>query len=515
MTDLRQKLEQLGLTQYFEIFVTEGFDTWETVLDIRESDLDSLNVKLGHRRKLQRAIAETRGIPLERLDRPLPHLQAASSVDGSYRSDDSASESKSGTKRANPPSNNTGNNPKRKYRRHPKPDENAPERPASAYVIFSNQMRETLKGQELTFTEIAKLVGERWQTLSPNSREACERQAATAKEKYYAELSEYKKTPEYAKYQEYLADFKAKHSLPQSSTELKRPKADDNTKPARSTSNELFDKSARRRDSDAYFTQSTLLHRRSGSSPPPGPHPRPGGRQLASKSTSPAGFSHSGIGSPGLAGHYSPMSASPTSATVFKEPEYSHPSTPTQPEVRDRPQEAPYSSLHNYAFPRGTAPSLTSVYAGSAPGDRDPSSRRIRRESSSLPSLVHDDTTATTLSSESGNGSVGGYPPNNSNPSLPPPQTTLLPLPDVQKAHRVLPQPIPSSLAIVHSPLDAPRQTTIGAPPPPKPPAAFPPPSQQSQPHDTRQSSLAVLLRAGEMARDADPAPPGGKEYPP
>lgn len=79
-------------------------------------------------------------------------------------------------------------------------------------------MRETLKGQELTFTEIAKLVGERWQTLSPNSREACERQAATAKEKYYAELSEYKKTPEYAKYQEYLADFKAKHSLPQSST---------------------------------------------------------------------------------------------------------------------------------------------------------------------------------------------------------------------------------------------------------------------------------------------------------
>lgn len=39
MTDLRQKLEQLGLTQYFEIFVTEGFDTWETVLDIRESDL--------------------------------------------------------------------------------------------------------------------------------------------------------------------------------------------------------------------------------------------------------------------------------------------------------------------------------------------------------------------------------------------------------------------------------------------------------------------------------------------
>ncbi|KAK8168058.1 hypothetical protein BKA80DRAFT_307881 [Phyllosticta citrichinensis] len=514
MTDLRQKLEQLGLTQYFEIFVTEGFDTWETVLDIRESDLDSLNVKLGHRRKLQRAIAESRGIPLERIDRLLPHLRPSSSVDGSYRSDDSASESKSGTKRSNPPSNNAGNQAKRKYRRHPKPDENAPDRPASAYVIFSNQMRETLKGQELTFTEIAKLVGERWQTLSPNSREACERQAATAKERYYAELAEYKKTPEYTKYQEYLVQFRAKHNLPQSAPEGKRSKADEAPKAARSTSHELFDKSARRRDSDAFFTQSSLIHRRSGSSPPPGPHSHHGGRQLASKSTSPAGFNHSGIASPGLAGHYSPMSASPTSATVFKEPEFSHPSTPTQAEVRDRPQEAPYTSIHNYAFfPRGTAPPLTSNYAA-ASGERDMAARRMRRESSSLPSLVHDDTTATTLSSESGG---SGYPPNNhSNAPLPHPQTSLSSLSDAQKAHRVLPQPIPSTLGMAHSPLDAPRPTPISAPPPPKPPAIFPSHSHQSQPHDGRQSSsLAVLLRAGELARDADPSPPGGKEHPP
>jgi hypothetical protein len=29
----------LGLAHYFDVFVTEGFDTWETVLDITESDL--------------------------------------------------------------------------------------------------------------------------------------------------------------------------------------------------------------------------------------------------------------------------------------------------------------------------------------------------------------------------------------------------------------------------------------------------------------------------------------------
>jgi len=39
MSDLREKLARLGLSQYLEAFTAEGFDTWETVLDITESDL--------------------------------------------------------------------------------------------------------------------------------------------------------------------------------------------------------------------------------------------------------------------------------------------------------------------------------------------------------------------------------------------------------------------------------------------------------------------------------------------
>jgi len=39
MTDLSEKLEGLGLSQYLEPLVAEGFDTWEIVLDITESDL--------------------------------------------------------------------------------------------------------------------------------------------------------------------------------------------------------------------------------------------------------------------------------------------------------------------------------------------------------------------------------------------------------------------------------------------------------------------------------------------
>jgi hypothetical protein len=67
MSDLKDRLARLGLSQYHQIFAAEGFDTWETVLDITESDLyvgrsrpcllslltlsrSHLNVKLGHRR---------------------------------------------------------------------------------------------------------------------------------------------------------------------------------------------------------------------------------------------------------------------------------------------------------------------------------------------------------------------------------------------------------------------------------------------------------------------------------
>jgi hypothetical protein len=107
---------------------------------------------------------------------------------------------------------------KRKYRRHPKPDENAPERPPSAYVIFSNKMREELKGRNLSFTEIAKLVGENWQNLAPAEKEPYEQQAFADKERYNNELAEYKKTNNYKEYAQYLAEFKARQSTQQQGT---------------------------------------------------------------------------------------------------------------------------------------------------------------------------------------------------------------------------------------------------------------------------------------------------------
>jgi hypothetical protein len=39
MTDIEEELKRLGLSEYLEVLVAEGFDTWKTILDITESDL--------------------------------------------------------------------------------------------------------------------------------------------------------------------------------------------------------------------------------------------------------------------------------------------------------------------------------------------------------------------------------------------------------------------------------------------------------------------------------------------
>ncbi|KAI8145914.1 hypothetical protein BJV82DRAFT_602726 [Fennellomyces sp. T-0311] len=101
--------------------------------------------------------------------------------------------------------------PKRRYRRHPKPDRNAPAKPPSAYVMFSNDLRAKLKDQNLTFAQLAKLTGERWKALSTTGKSQYEKTATDAKNAYLVALNHYRQTPEFKLYQEYLKDFRAKH----------------------------------------------------------------------------------------------------------------------------------------------------------------------------------------------------------------------------------------------------------------------------------------------------------------
>ncbi|KAJ4987173.1 HMG box protein [Stagonosporopsis vannaccii] len=476
-SDLKERLARLGLAQYSEVFVTEGFDTWETVLDITESDLSHLNVKLGHRRKLQRAIAESRG---QSSDRPLTIATArGASAEGSYRSDDSATEGKA-KQTAAAGDGSTGTSTKRKYRRHPKPDENAPERPPSAYVIFSNQVRELLKGQDLSFTEIAKVVGERWQVLPAEEREACERQANSAKEKYYAGLAEYKKTAQYEAYQKYLEEFRAKHNAPTKVTdpEGKRSKLETETSTStRASSHDQTERAVNRRLSAAVTDPLGAQHVR-GSTPPAGPTRLPAGPLYPSKPTSPASHPLSGFNSPRSGELYSPISASPHSNAVPRDAPFDISANHLPRDMRgslDTSAPYPLPAYMQSHQPPSTTSTPLNRYVSHYQNPLELPSRRSNREPlAHLPGLSHEDTT---LSSESGH----------SNYSLP--QATQPVLMDPAKSMRVLPQPIPN-IGPAQSPLDR----TLHHPPSGPTHMQLPPPDYRTQ------GSLAALVRAGEIA---------------
>lgn len=98
---------------------------------------------------------------------------------------------------------------KRKYRRHPKPDPNEPAKPHSAYMIFSNEVRAELNQKNIQFSDLAKIVGIRWNNLDPMEKQRRQDEAAALKAEYHQQLTNYRSTPEFRDYQLYLARFEA------------------------------------------------------------------------------------------------------------------------------------------------------------------------------------------------------------------------------------------------------------------------------------------------------------------
>ena len=115
MDDLESALTSLDMLQYRDRLLQAGFDSWEILCEITEHDLEALNIELGHRRKLQREIAKTRSPAF-----PTPPYQSLPGAIGSQHTESQSQSIIPG---------------KRGYRHHPKPDDKAPVRPYSAYVM--------------------------------------------------------------------------------------------------------------------------------------------------------------------------------------------------------------------------------------------------------------------------------------------------------------------------------------------------------------------------------------------
>jgi hypothetical protein len=197
--ELKNLLVQLGLVQYEQRLLENGFEDWETVTGITEADMTEMGFKLGDRRKLQRAIH----------DRNKPTTSKAIDLP----SDPSLSSGGLPIIGARPTELLLPPQPlpraRRQYRRHPRPDTNAPRKPKTAYVLFTEHVRKDPAISRLSFAEIAKEVGKRWGQLPNEKREDdWETPAAESMQEYRAELERYKKEENYRRYQTYLDDFK-------------------------------------------------------------------------------------------------------------------------------------------------------------------------------------------------------------------------------------------------------------------------------------------------------------------
>ncbi|GME33293.1 hypothetical protein GTA08_BOTSDO06819 [Neofusicoccum parvum] len=190
--ELSDTLNRLRLQDYLPALVENGFDSWDVVCDITEEDLAHLGFKLGHRRVLQREIAASRGVLGADSNGPSPHTMT-------------------------PPENHDSQSPasprveertKRRYRRKPRPDINAPQKPKTAYVNFADNLRTDPAISSLSFVDIAREVGRRWQALPPEQKHTWECQAARDMQEYEAQMDEYKTTENYRRYQNYLKAFR-------------------------------------------------------------------------------------------------------------------------------------------------------------------------------------------------------------------------------------------------------------------------------------------------------------------
>ena len=84
MQDIAQWLDKLGLGQYAQRFDDNGIDL-SVLPDLTDQDLEKLGVLLGHRRKLQRAIAE-----LKRMEISTPVAAVSATAPAMPRKLDSA-----------------------------------------------------------------------------------------------------------------------------------------------------------------------------------------------------------------------------------------------------------------------------------------------------------------------------------------------------------------------------------------------------------------------------------------
>merc|ERR1711936_334305 len=76
-----------------------------------------------------------------------------------------------------------------------KKDPNAPKRPMSAYFLFMNATRPTVRKEnpDASIGEVAKILGKMWGEIDPSDKAKFDKEAAAAKKKWEVEKAAYAK----------------------------------------------------------------------------------------------------------------------------------------------------------------------------------------------------------------------------------------------------------------------------------------------------------------------------------
>ncbi|PVU88498.1 hypothetical protein BB561_005819 [Smittium simulii] len=96
---------------------------------------------------------------------------------------------------------------KRKYKKHPKKDPNAPEKWKSAYQLFREDINKKLEHKKLSFVELSKIHSDQWANLDINQKKYYNDLAMKAKIEYEKKMNQYRKSIQYKEFQEYLNQF--------------------------------------------------------------------------------------------------------------------------------------------------------------------------------------------------------------------------------------------------------------------------------------------------------------------
>ncbi|KAF1800723.1 hypothetical protein V8B55DRAFT_1533378 [Mucor lusitanicus] len=187
LQQLSDFLQHYKLSQYLDIFVSEGFDRLLSLFDITEADLISLNVKRGHRRLLQRAIATARGVPLS-----TPIV-----INYGYDEPDIAYTPKPGTTATAPTAKTTASkvdffdndiylneDDYAYYRRshHRKRKQYVPSKPVTAFDELINEVQS--QNSSMALSDITELAYQKWNKFTGVEKEKYEREALHANADY-------------------------------------------------------------------------------------------------------------------------------------------------------------------------------------------------------------------------------------------------------------------------------------------------------------------------------------------